>query len=292
MDPNKISYYNEISMMMYGFGDSHKPNPETVRLVENIVLSQLRMIIQEALKYCNGKNLRGEELIFLMRKNKYKMKRFVQYLMVKDAKKMLESQTIDLTNPPKNKLIDFIERIDETGEFTDMTDVDETKYERNLRADRISVALGEAEYIKFSKARRASFHSKQMTQLNNFEKFRVWVDPKRDVNINQTAMDVLTYYAYETVAQLVDYAILVRLDMKSTMDPLNNLAGSSYNAAMFNGDYRFTGKNADYSKVYSGQPAISVAEIKEVMRRIYMPPSNALILGKQKLPDTRYIIVL
>lgn len=78
MGTKKQTYYNEISMMMYGFGDSHEPNPETVRLVESTVLSQLRMIVNEALKYWDGVSLKGENLIFLLRHNKYKMQRFVR----------------------------------------------------------------------------------------------------------------------------------------------------------------------------------------------------------------------
>lgn len=294
MEPQKISYYNEISLMMFGFGDSHKPNPDTVRLVESIVLNQLRMIVQEAMKHIIGRNLKGEELVFLMRKNKFKMRRFIKYIQMKELKKHTESVnfTIDLTNPPKNELLEFIERIDETGELSDLTEFDETKHDRQVRADRMSVALDEEKYMKFFKARCTSFNSKQMSQLRNFEKLKMWVDPKKDINFSNSALDVLSYYAYETVAQLVDYALLVRMDMKSTSDPLSNIASSTYNAAMFNGEHRFTGTNPDYSKVYSGQPAISATEIKEVMRRLYMPQAGKLMLGRQSLPDTHYILAL
>lgn len=291
MDTPKISYYNEISLMMFGFGDSHKPNPDTVRYVEQIVLNQLRMIVQEALKYVNGNNVRGEELVFLMRKNKYKMRRFIKYLMNKDMKKQIEDPMIDLTNERKNSIIEFIERIDETGELTDMTEFDETKYERQLRADRISVALDEEKYMKFFKARCTSFKSKQMSQFKSLEKLRLWVDPKKEINFTSSALDVLAYYAYETVAQLTDYSLLVRLDMKNSLDPLNNLGGLYYNASMFNGEHRFSGSNPDYSKVYSGQPPISVNEIKEVMRRIYNPQAGKLCFGKQ-LPNTHFIIAI
>nr|CAH7752159.1 unnamed protein product [Callosobruchus chinensis] len=49
MESGKITYYSEISQMMFGFGDSHSPNPDTVRLVESILLQQLRTLVQEAL---------------------------------------------------------------------------------------------------------------------------------------------------------------------------------------------------------------------------------------------------
>lgn len=142
---------------MYGFGDSHKPSPDTVLLVEHTVLSQLRTIIQEALKHSTKENqLHGEELVFLMRKNKHKMRRFIRYLQNKDLKRKFEKQLDEKgTVAPKQldekgtvapeqlgssarNLIEFIERIDETGELTDMAEFDDMKYERQLRADQIS----------------------------------------------------------------------------------------------------------------------------------------------------------
>lgn len=290
MEQQKVSYYNEISMMMFGFGDSHKPNPETVRLVESIVLSQLRLIVREALKYSKNDTLKPEELIFLMRKNKFKMRRFVKYLHNQELKKRIESNVVDLTNIPKNSLIEFIERIDETGELTDLSEFDEVKHERQVRADRISRALDEEKYKKFSKARCASFNSRQLPQLRNFEKMRSWIDPKKII-ITAGACEVLAYYAYETVAQITDYALLVRLDNRRTNDPLSNLCGTYYTGSMFNGEHRFSGINPDYSTVYSGQPPISVNEIREVMRRLTKPEAGRLNFGTS-VPPSQHILAI
>lgn len=291
MDPPKtpFSYYNEISLMMYGFGDSHKPNPETVRLVESIVLKQLRAIVNEALKYWDGKALKGEDLVFLLRHNKVKMQRFVRFLQNKAVKNKLKRLTteVEIDEKPKHKLIDFIEKIDETGEFTDLSEVDEIKVERQIRADRISQALDEKKYMDFHKARCASF--KVVGQ--GMEHLRLWIDPKRDINFKPEALDVLSYFAYQTVAELTDYALLVREDMRSGTDPLKHLPGSYYTSAMFNGQHRFEGNNPDYSRVYSSQPPISLNEVKEVMRRVYSPQAGKLNFGG-KVPETHYLFAL
>ncbi|XP_019875835.2 transcription initiation protein SPT3 homolog [Aethina tumida] len=293
----KISYTNEISLMMFSFGDSHKPNPETVALVESIVLSQLRTIIQEALKYADDSNIRGEHLVFLMRHNKHKMRRFVQYLYNKQTKKLIQnmqSKIIDLDecDKPKGELMKFIEMIDETGEFTDLTEIDEVKYQRQLRADRISQALDEKKYLEFCKARSVSFNSKNTCR--SLEKLRMWIYPKTDISFNQDALDVLSYFAYQTVAEITDYALLVRMDGKYNPDPMKPLCGSYYTSTMFNGEFRFaraTTSNPDYSRVYSGQPPISVNEIKEVMRRVHMPQAGRLNFGG-KVPETHYLFAL
>lgn len=255
-------------MMLFGFGDAPQPNDDTVRLVEGIVLKQLRTIVQEALKYSDGRNLRGEELVFLMRHNKYKMRRFIKHLANKELKKEIEKETVQLSeidvivNKPKHPLVSFIESIDETGEFTDMSEFDEVKHNRQVRASYISDILDEEKYIEYQKARCVSFVSGR-----NFDKFRIWLDPKKEINFTTTALEVLSYYAFETVAQLVDLAFLVRLDNKRGPDPLNNM------------------------KAYCIHQPITVAEIKEVMRRVCSPQAGKLNFGK-KLPETHYLLAL
>lgn len=295
MEPQKITYYNEISLMMFGFGDSHKPNPETVRLVESIVLKQLRTIVQEAMKYSEGKNLRGEELVFLMRHNKHKMIRFVKYLQNKRNKYLLQKMQmnileVDMGQQPKGDLLQFIERIDETGEFSNLSEFDEVKHERQVRADRISQALDEKKYLEFCKARCVSFNSKD-TIHRSLDKLRAWIDPKKEIEFNADALDVLAYYAYQTVAEIIDYALLVRMDSKCGTDSLKHLPGSYYTATMFNGEHRLGGANPDYSKVHSSQPPISVNEIKEVMRRVYSPQAGRLYFGGS-VPETHYLFAL
>lgn len=298
MEPQKVTFYNEISLMMFGFGDSHKPNPDTVRLIESIVLKQLRIIVQEALKYSDGKNLKGKELVFLMRRDKKKMRRFVQYLKNKQLKSMfssMHSNVIDIDKEPKPKgeLMKFIEYIDETGEFTEGGEEDEVREARRLRADRISQALDEKQYLEFCKARSASFCSRDITTRNT-DKLRLWVDPKKEINFQPNALTVLAYMAYQTVAEITDYALLVRMDGKTGTDPLHHLYGSYYNASMFNGEYRIGASgttNLDYSRIYSGQPPISVNEIKEVMRRVHCPQAGKLTFGG-KLPETAYTFAL
>lgn len=145
--------------------------------------------------------------------------------------------------------------------------------------------LDAKKYIEFCRARRASFTSKNPDEL------RFWLDPDQELSFSPVALDILAYYAFETVAQIVDYALLVRMDKQRTKDPFSNLAGMHYNAVMFNGSYRFVDSKPDISVVYTGQPPISVDEIREVMRRVTMPQAGRLNLGK-KLPETQFLFAL
>ncbi|KAL3284853.1 hypothetical protein HHI36_018992 [Cryptolaemus montrouzieri] len=296
MEKQKITFTNEISRMMFGFGDSHVPNPDTVQLVENITLEQLRTIVQEALKYSfDGKTLKGEELIFLMRHNKLKMRRFVKYLYNKKLKgidpRSIGEIDVDLEEKPKGYLMQFIEKIDETGEFTDLTEMDEIKHERDLRADRISQALDEQQYLEFCRARSASFCSKHT--MRNLERLKTWIDPdpNSEITFRLEALEVLAYFAYQTVAEITDYALLVRKDAKWQHDPLKQTCGSYYSATMFNCAQRFGAPSLDHSRVLSGQSPISVSEIKEVMRRVRSPQSGTLNFGG-KCPETHFCFAL
>lgn len=265
---SNVNYYEEISSMLFGFGDAPIPNKDTVALVSSIVVQQLRTIIQEALKFSDGRNLKGEELVFLMRHNKHKMRRFVKHLANKELKKEIQKEAVQISNidviinKPKHPLITFIENIDETGEFTDLSEFDEVKHNRQVRASYVSETLDEEKYLKYQKARCVSFVSGR-----GYEKFRIWLDPRKEVNFTTTALEVLAYYAFETVAQLVDFAFLVRLDNKRGPDPLNNM------------------------KAYCIHQPITVNEIKEVMRRVSSPQVGKLNFGG-KLPETHYMLAL
>ncbi|XP_066254272.1 transcription initiation protein SPT3 homolog [Euwallacea similis] len=292
--PNKMqNHHHQIHMMMYGLGDSHDPNPDTVQLVESIVQSQLKTIVIEALKYGDGKVLRGRDLVFLLRHNKYKMHRFIRYILHKELSQKLKCSStvskIDHDDKTKNKLIKFIESIDETGEFLDMSEVDETKVERMLRADRISRNLSEEKYLEFQKSRCASFK----TCPRSFENIKQWIDPKKELIFEDDSMDVLCYLAFQTVAELVDYALLVREDAQSGSDPLAHLPGSGsyYTAAMFKAPHGLERGRVDCARIRTNQAPISVGEIKEVMRRIYSPQTGKLNFGG-KVPDTHYLLAL
>lgn len=290
----KVSYFDQISMIMYGLGDSRDRNPETVRLVESIVLKQLQAIVEEALKYSDGVTLNGENLVFLLRHNKTKMQRFVRYIFNKISAKKLRAQSnldsdvieSNCDVPPKNNLLDFIERIDETGEFTDLSAVDDVKKDREIRAAFISKELDDKAYLDFQKARCASF--KEVG--SGFKNLKLWVHPKETIKFTLDALDVLSYFAYQTVAEIVDYALLIRGDIRTGNDPLKITPGSYYTSTMFNGSHR-DDKNADSSHIYSNQPPITVSEILEVMRRVHNSQTGKLNFGG-KVPETHFLFAL
>lgn len=87
--------------------------------------------------------------------------------------------------------------------------------------------MTDQEYQRFHQARQVSFVSRTRPS-----KFRDWLaqqsrdhDPlPADVRINEFAIEVLQYLAFETVAEIVDLCLLVKQDAgKIPGDPVHNL---------------------------------------------------------------------
>ncbi|SJL02494.1 related to SAGA complex subunit spt3 [Armillaria ostoyae] len=86
----EYKYTQEISQMMFVFGEVQEPNMDTVNLVEDIVRGQLiELIVQaRALAVRRGaRYLTAEDLIFLIRHDRGKVNRLRTYLSWKDVRK-------------------------------------------------------------------------------------------------------------------------------------------------------------------------------------------------------------
>lgn len=69
--------------MMHGFGDHHEPLVESAKIIEEVVLKQMRAIVNRACEIADSKGfsvVKAEDLIFLLRKNKTKIRRLIKYL--------------------------------------------------------------------------------------------------------------------------------------------------------------------------------------------------------------------
>ncbi|KAI2654090.1 hypothetical protein H4Q32_010714 [Labeo rohita] len=155
-----------------------------------------------------------EDIIFLMRKDKKKLRRLIRYMQFRDYKskvlKTIEDEDLldsdkysssssssssSSVNKRQRLLQDFMSSIDQTGEFLTLVEeeeVDEVKQERL--------------------------------------EFREWLDcSSLDVKPNAMSMEILSYLAYETVAQVVDLALLVKQDMTpKTGDPFQHAISATF----------------------------------------------------------------
>lgn len=69
--------------MMHGFGDHPEPLVETAKIIESVVLNQMRGIVYKACEVADMRQnqiVTAEDFLFLLRKDKIKLQRFVNYL--------------------------------------------------------------------------------------------------------------------------------------------------------------------------------------------------------------------
>uniref|UniRef100_A0A665UMK6 SPT3 homolog, SAGA and STAGA complex component n=1 Tax=Echeneis naucrates TaxID=173247 RepID=A0A665UMK6_ECHNA len=214
--------------------------------VEDIVHTQLITMLHQA---CEGAALRGsrvisaEDILFLMRRDKRKVARLLKYLQFRDYKskllKSLEEEEISQEtdrwgaptgatggNQRRQRLAqDFLAWMDQTGELlslSDRQDVDPVKQERMERLERQTRAMDQAQYSEFCESRQLSFAKKA-------SKFRDWLDcSSLELKPNSIAMEILSYLAYETVAQIVDLSLLVKQEMTAKTNPISHVISASY----------------------------------------------------------------
>ncbi|XP_072589285.1 transcription initiation protein SPT3 homolog isoform X1 [Vulpes vulpes] len=249
-----ISFAAELQSMMFSLGDARRPLHETAVLVEDVVHTQLinlipyleclpsfRHTLQQAAEVSQLRGARvisAEDLLFLMRKDKKKLRRLLKYMFFRDYKSkivkgideddLLEDKLSGSSNANKRQKIaqDFLNSIDQTGELLAMfedDEIDEVKQERMERAERQTRIMDSVQYAEFCESRQLSFSKKA-------SKFRDWLDcSSMEIKPNVVAMEILAYLAYETVAQLVDLALLVRQDMVTKAgDPFSHAISATF----------------------------------------------------------------
>ncbi|XP_041109297.1 transcription initiation protein SPT3 homolog isoform X2 [Polyodon spathula] len=206
------SFVPELQSMMFALGDARRPLHETATLVEDIVHTQL----------INLKKIRRLLKYMVFRDCKSKILKSI------DDEEALETDKFSSSSVNKRQKLahDFLNSIDQTGEFLalfDDDDVDEVKQERLERAERQTRMMDCAHYTEFCESRQLSFSKKA-------SKFREWLDcSSLEVKPNAVAMEILSYLAYETVAQLVDLALLVKQDMTAKAgDPFSHAISASF----------------------------------------------------------------
>ena len=123
--PQGLLALNDTQQMMFAFGDCRRPNIETAKIVETVVLNQMTEIIHRAAEVSHNrgyKSLQLESLLYLMRKSPQKIQRLIKYLGAKEITRKVKKDTDGETDEgkgrsPVGRCKDFIETIDDTGKL-------------------------------------------------------------------------------------------------------------------------------------------------------------------------------
>uniref|UniRef100_A0A2M4BU95 Putative histone acetyltransferase pcaf/saga subunit supt3h/spt3 n=1 Tax=Anopheles marajoara TaxID=58244 RepID=A0A2M4BU95_9DIPT len=258
----KPVYFEEISQIMRGYGDCERPLRESVILMEKIVLQQLRGMTQEAIDHAmsrpNSPTLSRRDFEFIMRNNQLRVARLQQHFR---NMAMMKKRLKDIYGDRYSHLGGGSEASDDDSDREAPEKYDEEKTRRLVRADRISQILFGKQYEEFNFARRASFMHRNTEALKG--RMRGWLNIPEDVNISPSCLLTLAYLAHETVAILVDYCILTRLNSSNRLvEPYSRVTSSGKSHNMLHLCPEVTqGRGLD------GVKPITPQEIHEAMRR-------------------------
>ncbi|XP_062257024.1 transcription initiation protein SPT3 homolog [Platichthys flesus] len=243
---SRTSFIPELQSMMFALGDARRPLHDTAALVEDIVHTQLVTMLHQAGEGASHRGSRvisAEDILFLMRRDKKKVARLLKYLQFRDYKsKLLKALEDDDPQQETDKggaaggvaggtqrrqrlAQDFLVWMDQTGELLSLAErqeVDPVKQERMERLERQTRLMDQTQYSDFCESRQLSFAKKA-------SKFRDWLDcSSLELKPNNIAMEIVSYLAYETVAQIVDLSLLVKQEMATKTNAISHVISSSF----------------------------------------------------------------
>lgn len=263
-------FITEVMAMMHGLGDVKKPLPESAAIVEELVHQQMVSFVLQALEIAQLRNagvtsqrLDAEDCLFLLRKNKIKLKRLYKFVLINELKEKANSNAFDPEEeaskegeaPSRNKLKtvlkNFVRSIDDSthslmsflDDDEDLDDIDDDEYvdavkmERLRRAELQSRRMTVQQYMEFSGARGVSFA--KGAKVKNKVKDWLFLGSRHlnhlDVKVDSKALDIICYLAKETVAEVVDLSILVQQEsLVQIEDPTTHVRGIPINKKLEN----------------------------------------------------------
>ncbi|XP_050715092.1 transcription initiation protein SPT3 homolog isoform X1 [Eriocheir sinensis] len=302
-----MSFVTDIQLMMHGFGDCRKPLRETAAVIESIVHQQMTVFLHQATDIAEQRGQRvvgPEDILFVMRRDPLKLQRLVHYMGVRDLYQKTRASTStpstgdpsetpgEVATPPevsrKKLCINFLQTIDQTGQYEPLYSSsiqDPVKAERISRLDSLTQGMSFQRYKEYCEARRASFCPR--LRVN---KFRDWLlgEENSDVKLTQLVLEMLNRLAYETVAQIVDLALLVKRDANGHNSDLSRFRTPT----AFNPDYPcvFIHQSGSLQEIGSGDEhcigmdPITPPEVREAMRRYWGNSSVLAPFSKIRSP--------
>lgn len=233
-------YSQEISQMMFVFGEVQDPNPDTVNLVEDIIRSQVIELIVQARQLATRRGARylsAEDLIFLIRHDKGKVNRLRTYLSWKEVRKhakdndtggadvpeiedaddkmTAKAQKIMIKLPWEKSTI-YSEVLKGSGHKSDDEEDDddleahEASVQRLKEADDATRLMTREEYEHYSDCRQASFTYRKAKRFREF----LNLPPHLDLRSGDDTIDIVGFLAFEMVRSITLQGLAVKRSLE------------------------------------------------------------------------------
>ncbi|XP_037922167.1 uncharacterized protein LOC119658677 [Hermetia illucens] len=258
------TFHDEISDLMRGFGDCERPLRDSVQLVEKIVQQQVRGILADAIDIAVKRRVEASPSIidfeFLMRNHPIKINRMRKYLA--NVRQMKRDSAIGIQSMIEEG-IPSRDLEEEAADLETFEKYDEEKMRRAFRADRLSMVFSGRSYKEYAQCRNTSFYSRNTDRMRM--KLRKFLNVPADVHLSNFCLTILAYFVHETIAAIVDFAILSRLNTENrSTDPHSRITSAGMTYDMPDCPEVTQGRGGE------GVKPITVGEIHEAMRRYTM----------------------
>lgn len=204
----KPVFFQEISDIMRGNGDCDTPIYESVCLVEQIVIEQMRGILSDVLSLALNRigplSPSKLDFEFLMRRNPIRIGRLNKYLKEVEVRRQYQEYISGRSKMNSDKK----DKKKEKGYVKEK--YDEERVRRMFRADRISLILNGPQYTRYIESRRTTFHCRSSSAIRG--KLETILSPPPEARISSEVYTIFGWLVHETIANIVDYAILTRLN--------------------------------------------------------------------------------
>ncbi|KAL1743113.1 transcription initiation factor IID, 18kD subunit-domain-containing protein [Schizophyllum fasciatum] len=244
----EYKYTQEISQMMFVFGEVQDPNLETVNLVEDIVRGQIVELLVQARSQSlkrGARSISAEDLIFFIRHDRARVNRLLQYLSWKDVRKHAKDQNDGTGLEPGDSIEEegeesktkaqkitiklpwevttvFSEvlRNDknragyQSDEEEDEDDIEayEASVARLREADEVTRQMTRDEYAHYTECRQASFTYRKGKRFREF----LNLPPSLDLKTQDDTIDIVGFLAFEMVRSLTLAEAYLREDFSSS----------------------------------------------------------------------------
>ena len=190
---------------------------------------------------------------FLMRRYPTKVARFRKHMKNVQHLKVEQKQGYG---------INFLNRLAEENISDEEEEIyDPERMRRLFRADRISQVLNQQKYEEFQKARSWSSNAKNKTEMMR-KLVEILQIPKESQDNTTNLLEILMYLAQETVATIVDFSILTRLNTDNHVTEPFTISSNITNNMLHLCPEVTQGRGMD------GIKPITVQEINEAIRRV------------------------
>lgn len=243
---------------MRAHGDASEQCRNAINLVEKIVIQQLRGILSEVMNVAfrrSGNVIPSQADFESLFRNQSKARRFRKYIKTANSLKVAEIKQSAVNN------INFLNRLaeDNRSDEEDEEVYDAEKMRRLFRADRISQVLNPQKYEDFQRARTWSSNFRNKADM--IRKLTEILQIPKDVQENSNCLEIILFLTQETIATVVDYAILTRLNSDNHItEPFTVSSSITHNMLHLCPE--------THGRGMEGIKAITVQEINEALRRV------------------------